>query len=289
MTAPTISRRQAWCKLAVLIADGAPTPRDINFFQPGEYSGPMLDVIVEDASALWWWAEHFGATVEDPTVMKHNGGWMQKAVGDWHGYYVTVKTYDASNLGERPGGMDAVHALANQTPRAGDPDLAPEVPAVATPRPGGNGITPGEGKVAGAHGDGAPATARPETDAGGAIAPANGTPSPGLPAAPPAFQRPPASDPSVGGEAVSPDWTLPKYLKHQPTADPALDQPDMTRVWVAAERKGIDFHSFAAGAADRRTDCGRATNRGARVPRAEAETFGRPCQRCYPRRWRAEP
>lgn len=201
MIEPTIDRRQAWCTLAVLIADGAPAPRDILFYDRdpnSEYSRAMIEIVLDDAAALWWWADRVGAKLEDPRSALTRERWSQYgSVEDWRGYYVTVKTYNASTISS-PSGMDAVRAIA-----------APD-------------ITPAVGEVAGAHGDGAPATATAgKTDA--SFAP----------------------------------------------------------VWVAAERKGIDFHA-CPDASVRITSCGRSTAAGLMLTRAEAEEFASPCKRCYP-------
>lgn len=153
---PQISRRQAWCKLAVLIADGMPDPRDVHFFAP---PNPMLDIAVDDAAALWRWAEAFGAEVQDPRWYEQLGKWHQKAEVDWHGYFVTLKTYNAAERGTAAaGGMAAVRAIADETSRAGDSEGAPEASAIATTQPGDNALL-GVEEVAGPAGVTDPATA----------------------------------------------------------------------------------------------------------------------------------
>ena len=50
-----IDRKQAWCKLAVLIADGPHAPREIIFFEPTTQSpdgNSFFDVVVNTAAAL---------------------------------------------------------------------------------------------------------------------------------------------------------------------------------------------------------------------------------------------
>jgi hypothetical protein len=75
------------------------------------------------------------------------------------------------------------------------------------------------------------------------------------------------------------DWPLPRLVHPAPITDPALTDPADDPVWVAAERKGIDYHALPSGS---RTTCGRATAKGHRLRRSEAAEFGRPCVRCYP-------
>lgn len=111
MAKPEISRKQAWCKLAVLIADGLPDPENIQFFAPGEHWNG-LDVVVEDAAALWRWADALGLTLDDPRWYPTVGAWHQAGRGTWHGYDLTVKTYDAATLGDSSAGMSSVRALA---------------------------------------------------------------------------------------------------------------------------------------------------------------------------------
>lgn len=120
MNAPEITRKQAWCKLAVLIADGLPAPRDVIFFPQSD----MLDIVVDDAASLWAWAGAVGAEIEEPRWSEQAKRWYQKAIATWHGYYVTVKTFDASTRGEPVrSGMAAVRAIAAETSPAGrDPE-----------------------------------------------------------------------------------------------------------------------------------------------------------------------
>lgn len=114
MPEPQISRKQAWCKLAILIAEGAPTPASVQFFPPStNWNG--LDIAVDDAGALWKWAALLqAADLQEPRFYETLAAWHQAAKGVWHGFDVTVKTYYASTLGEAAG-MDAVRAIAEPT------------------------------------------------------------------------------------------------------------------------------------------------------------------------------
>lgn len=78
---------------------------------------------------------------------------------------------------------------------------------------------------------------------------------------------------------IADEGKLPRLVQPAPINDPALTDPADDPVWVAAERKGIDYHALPSGS---RTTCGRATAKGHRLRRSEAAEFGRPCQRCYP-------
>jgi hypothetical protein len=85
--------------------------------------------------------------------------------------------------------------------------------------------------------------------------------------------------PQEGPATAADDGALPELIQPRPITDPALTDPANDPVWVAAERKGIDYHALPSGS---RTTCGRATAKGHRLRRAEAAEFGRPCKRCYP-------
>lgn len=172
MSAPEISRKQAWCKLAILIAEGMPDPREIIFITPydpaSEYTSWQLDIVVDDAATLWRWAERLVAEVQDPRLYEHAKRWHQTAVcANWHGYYLTVKTYNASVLGELDGGMAAVRAIADETSRAGDSDAAPEASAIATTQPGDTNLPRGGEEVAGPVEGAGPATASEWTPGAG--------------------------------------------------------------------------------------------------------------------------
>jgi hypothetical protein len=109
---PEITRKQAWCKLAMLIAEGLPEPERIQFFRPTQHWNG-LDVVVTDTSALWRWAARLGVTLdEQPRWYLNVNSWYHEAAGMWHGYDLTVKTYDAATLGEPASDMKAVRALA---------------------------------------------------------------------------------------------------------------------------------------------------------------------------------
>jgi hypothetical protein len=87
-----ISRTQAWCKLAVLIAEGLPAPRDIRIVAEGAM---IADITVDSLSDLHAWAYALGALFDEPFV---NGGRVlhEATVRSWHGYYLGLKFHDRS-------------------------------------------------------------------------------------------------------------------------------------------------------------------------------------------------
>lgn len=88
MSTPEITRKQAWMKLAVLIADGLPDPNQVRFHPAGE----ILSIELDTASALAAWARAIGATVDTP----HTGSserWIHPAHGKWQGFSVALVAY----------------------------------------------------------------------------------------------------------------------------------------------------------------------------------------------------
>lgn len=114
-----ISRRQAWCKVAVMIADGLETPTALRFHGDREDSdrtndkGPIMGMSVESAEALNAWAAALSLGVEAPTLSKHGTRWIHTAYGTWCGYHASVAAY-VSAVGEVAAveGMAKVRAVA---------------------------------------------------------------------------------------------------------------------------------------------------------------------------------
>lgn len=65
------------------------------------------------------------------------------------------------------------------------------------------------------------------------------------------------------------------------TIGPPLPPPADPDVWMAAERRGLDYHRIAAGNV---TGCGRSMRTGVIVKRSEAvaDREAGPCPRCWP-------
>lgn len=149
MSTPTITRRTAWARLIVAMAEGLPDPQEIDFHTAGD----MIFIKVDSVEALAEWAKYFDAALAPPHKSHEPGKWIHKANTShnpgWYGYWVDVTAYVPGPAGARPvaENLSAVRALANETTRAGDPDLAPEVPAVATAQPG-DSFTPAGEEVA---------------------------------------------------------------------------------------------------------------------------------------------
>lgn len=95
MSAP-ISRTQAWCKLAALIADGMPAPKGISFHP----TISTITVSCQDEAAMHAWAERFQMVLDLP--LYHDGFVTYGGYGPrdaWHGFTVSVSHY---HLGEPP-------------------------------------------------------------------------------------------------------------------------------------------------------------------------------------------
>lgn len=118
-------------------------------------------------------------------------------------------------------------------------------------------ITHGEGKVAGAHGDGAPATAATETAVSVQTPLADGTSDVKAPFLDDVPAADPAQAPSAGGAAVTPE-----------------------QVWTATIRQGLTYHALDDAL---RVGCGRSMRTGHVIGMPEAVALaGDPCKRCYP-------
>jgi len=89
---PEISRRQAWFKLAVLIADGLPEPREVDFHVDRESIYLQFDT----AAALKAWARKLRIRVDSP-IQAPDGDWIHSAstvsTELWFGFYVSLTAY----------------------------------------------------------------------------------------------------------------------------------------------------------------------------------------------------
>lgn len=82
MSAP-ISRTQAWCKLAALIADGLPSPRQIAIDRHGVVI--CLDTLVGFEA----WSEQLGA--RRPAVPRRGAeSWSYNVTTEWHGMLLVL-------------------------------------------------------------------------------------------------------------------------------------------------------------------------------------------------------
>lgn len=97
-----ISRTQAWCRLAVLIAEGLPAPKGISFHP----DIPTISVSFQDEDTLHVWAERFELTL-DPRIYDDGfiiiGGHGPREA--WHGYTISANHY---RRGERPAAAESV-------------------------------------------------------------------------------------------------------------------------------------------------------------------------------------
>jgi hypothetical protein len=96
MTEPTISRKQAWCKLAVLIADGLPEPSAISF---GGGDHNLVTVTLDFADDLFTWADRLGVTLSGPTYSAEPGKWLNNGYNwAWHGHALSLWCSNASSM-----------------------------------------------------------------------------------------------------------------------------------------------------------------------------------------------
>lgn len=78
-----ITRTQAWCKLAVLIADGLPAPVRVGF-----NSGTDIQVRHEAIEAVEVWATATSIELRPP--FSSEGETVYCARGDWHGWSLFI-------------------------------------------------------------------------------------------------------------------------------------------------------------------------------------------------------
>lgn len=81
-----VSRTVAWCKLAILIADGAPAPVAVRF----DEAGPIIEV--ETAEQVSAWAQAAGLELREPFTGS-SGFTTHKASGAWQGVEMLVDAY----------------------------------------------------------------------------------------------------------------------------------------------------------------------------------------------------
>jgi hypothetical protein len=112
---PEISRKQAWCKLAVLIAEGLPAPQDISF---NPLATTSITIRVDDLPAFESWVAALSlgrvhtpllAAAADGSIVLHD------AWDYWHGWHTrvscTMPALDTETVAED---MDAVRAIATE-------------------------------------------------------------------------------------------------------------------------------------------------------------------------------
>lgn len=80
-----ISRTQAWCKLAVLIAEKLPAPKEIRI------SGRVVAITLDDLSDFDQWRANFDARLDEP--FKSAGSILHEAMGDWAGFILSLKVH----------------------------------------------------------------------------------------------------------------------------------------------------------------------------------------------------
>jgi hypothetical protein len=100
-----VSRTQAWCKLAVLIADGAPSPCSVHFVDD---SG-IISVAVDSMAAFHAWVGLLGAE-------RRGNGY---AYGPWQGWSVQLdlflpKTPEPELIAEDMASVRAVAAAVSR-------------------------------------------------------------------------------------------------------------------------------------------------------------------------------
>lgn len=85
---PDISRRQAWMKLAVLIADGLPDPHEIRFHADGD----GITVLFDSDTPMRAWMEPLGiASLDRPITSRDGDRWIHGgSTFGWHGWYVRI-------------------------------------------------------------------------------------------------------------------------------------------------------------------------------------------------------
>jgi hypothetical protein len=96
-----ISRTQAWCKLAVLIAEGLPAPVAIRF-QGGESGGtPILSIQLESAEAFAKWCEALDTDSYVPRV--HEDRWIYTSKSaTWNGWSLSMAAYPPAEREPEP-------------------------------------------------------------------------------------------------------------------------------------------------------------------------------------------
>lgn len=93
MTMPEISRKQAWCKLAILIAQGMPDPESIDFNVPS--GNTIFSMNFDSVEDMHTWARMFDATLDVPTQHAGSDKVQHHASvhRSWHGLSVSLWAY----------------------------------------------------------------------------------------------------------------------------------------------------------------------------------------------------
>jgi hypothetical protein len=111
MAEPQISRKQAWCKLAVLIAEGLPEPTSISFNENS------VSVVVDGIEAFNAWQSALNLRIVHEPILSNAGDvWIHDAWNYWHGWHARAHTTMPA-VDSEPVGLDmsAVKALAEPT------------------------------------------------------------------------------------------------------------------------------------------------------------------------------
>lgn len=114
MAEPKISRKQAWCKLAILIADGLPEPNSISF-NNGDHT--IFTIHVDTIEAHGAWVAALGCT-SNAAHPQADGRVQHQAIGhrSWHGCNPWIYAYTAATEPESVDeDMTAVRAAADPT------------------------------------------------------------------------------------------------------------------------------------------------------------------------------
>lgn len=108
-----ITRRKAWMKLAVMIADGLPDPREIGFHPDVN----LITIILDTPTALASWAAKFEATLDYP--FEGNGGYMiHGARKQWFQFNVHLSaTGPLDDVAEVDEDLTEVRRLAEEVDR----------------------------------------------------------------------------------------------------------------------------------------------------------------------------
>lgn len=110
---PEISRRQAWCKLAMLIAEGLPAPMAIRF-SPSDGRSITIDLDGRPAFDAWVAALALG-TVHPAILATAETEWIHGAWDYWFGFHTHISACTPALYAEfGTEDMDAVRAIATE-------------------------------------------------------------------------------------------------------------------------------------------------------------------------------
>lgn len=89
-----ISRTQAWCKLALLIADGAPPPLVIRFQGEEPDDTAIVAIQAQSSNDFDAWVALLDCRVPLPRQLATGGShWILTGHGDWNGWAVSLCAY----------------------------------------------------------------------------------------------------------------------------------------------------------------------------------------------------